>query len=362
MKPRNWGFECWRSLEDEYAKKFAEGGIEFIPVFFKRRDFSPWGKWKTVRALKDIYERESIDLMHLFTLEAILAGSLAAGKNGPKVVHSVAGMGFAYSGQQLSRRVLRAGLNPFMKRCLPKGPVIVENDGDRHRVLEIMGPRAKFPVVRLPGGGIDIEKFTPDGPVALKRESDKVRFLLAGRLLRDKGAGLFAEAVKQYAGPEAEFLVAGMPDEGNPDSFTREEVEEWTNIPGFRWLGNVDDMPSLLRSVDVLVHPTFYGEGLPRIIMEAAASGLSVITTNIPACAETIKHGTNGWILDRKDPTQLATMMADAASHPEIWEEMKIRNRKQAETEFDQRRVIRATQNVYRNHFPEWHPVTELSQ
>jgi len=217
-----------------------------------------------------------------------------------------------------------------------------------------MGNRARFPVELLPGGGIDVMKFNPEGSCLMERNPEKIRFLMAGRLLKDKGAGLFAEAVRQYKGPPAEFLLAGMPDEGNPDSFTQSEVERWRIIPGFRWLGSVDDMPGLLRSVDVLVHPTFYGEGLPRIIMEAEASGLPVITSSIPACAESVKDGRNGWILTERDSCKLVGLMTDAATKPEIRTRMGILNRKYAEVEFDQKRVIQATINIYKNHFPNW--------
>lgn len=338
--------------EDGYSPRFGEEGIRHIPIFLRRRDYSPLGKWRTIRELRAIYQREQIDLMHHFTLEAILAGTLAAGKSGPKVVQSVTGMGFVYSGKQFSRRVLRCVLTPILRRCLPQGPVIVENEGDRAAIRKIIGARGKFPVERIPGGGVNVERFTPEGLLYLERKPGTVRFLVAGRLLRDKGAGLFAEAVKRYQGSPAEFLLAGMPDEGNPDSFRRSEVEAWAKIPGFRWLGNVDDMAALLRSIDVLVHPTFYGEGLPRIIMEAAACGVPVITTNIPACAESVQEGQNGWILNRKDPDLLARKMAEAADAGEVREQMAQRNRKLAETVFSQEAATQATFAVYRQHFP----------
>ena len=342
--------------EDEYSENFEKVGIEFVPLYLKRRNFSPVGKWRTVRELRKIYETHSIDLVHLFTLEAIIAGNLASGRRGPKTVQSVAGMGFAFSSDQFSKRLIRAGLRPLLRRCLRRGPVIAENEMDRGRIREIIGSGGKYPVERLPGGGIDVGRFSPGDEDGSRDASAKVRFLSAGRLIKDKGAGLFAEAARCYEGPPAEFLLAGMPDQGTPGSYKREEVEAWNEIPGFQWLGNVSDMPELLRSVDLLVHPTFYGEGLPRIIMEAEASGLPIICSNIPACTETVKDGVNGWVLDERDPRKLARIMENAASLPNERKEMGARNRQYAVIEFDQKEVIRKTLEIYRWHFPDWNP------
>ena len=227
---------CAIAPADSYSERFSEEGIRYRPVFFKRRDFSPFGKWKTVRELRTIFREEGIDLMHHFTLEAILAGTLACGKNGPKVVQSVTGMGFVYSGQQVPRRLLRGALTPILRRCLPRGPIIVENEGDREAIRGIIRGKGRFSVEKIPGGGVDVNHFSPRGQKLLEDSPGTVRFLLAGRLLRDKGAGLFVEAVRQYRGNRAEFLLACLPDEGNPDSYSRSEVEEWAQIPNFRWL------------------------------------------------------------------------------------------------------------------------------
>lgn len=342
--------------KDEYSGRFKDEGIEFYPIPLKRRDFTPWGKLKAIRELRKIHRRESIDLMHHFTLEAILVGTMAAGRNGPKVIQSVAGMGFVYAENGFSQRVLRLILNPILGWCLPKGPIIVENRGDAARIRKIVGKRLRYPIEQLPGGGIDVGWYTPEGGQLLQNDSSKVRFLSAGRLLKGKGPGLFAQAAAKYSGPPAEFFLAGMPDKGNPEAYSRQEIEEWNRISGFKWLGNVEDIPSLLRSVDVLVHPTFYGEGLPRIIMEAQACGLPVITTNIPACAEAVADGINGWVLDRKDPEKLADLMKSCGLSVGKRNEMGKLNRIQAIQTFDQEKVIRRTLEVYRNHFPDWNP------
>ncbi|MEM0966828.1 MAG: glycosyltransferase family 4 protein [Verrucomicrobiota bacterium] len=341
---------------DDYSSSFEEEGLEFRAVSLVRRNYNPIRKWETVRDLKRIYRQEKIDLVHFFTLEAILTGTMAAGRSGPKVIHSVTGMGFIYAGSSMSRRLLRMGLEPLLAGCLRCGPVLVENPADQRTVEKILGEKKRFSIECVPGGGVDIEKFHPSGSEHLDPSSGSVRFLVAGRLLKDKGAGLFVEAVRRYSGPSAEFYLAGLPDEGNPDSYLLSEVEEWETTPGFHWLRNVDDMASLLRSVDVLVHPTFYGEGLPRIIMEAQACGKPVITTNIPACAEAVEEGKNGWVIDQKDPDLLAKKMCAAAQSKDLRREMGSRNRLMAEEKFSEEVATAKTLMAYRAHYPDWDP------
>ena len=339
---------------DDDSPTLAEHGIEYCPLRFRRRDFTPWGKGRSVWEVHRILQAEKVDLLHSFTLESILTAHWAAGRRParPALVHSVTGMGFVFAGGGAGRRLLRAGLSPLLQRAFRKAPVIVENWADAERVEAMRGGRDRYPLVRLPGGGVDLDRFSPVGNALLPRKKQAVRFLLAGRLLRDKGAELFVEAARYVDNSEAEFLVAGEPDEGNPDSLSRAEVENWMDPPRLRWLGRVRDMPGLLRSVDVLVHPTFYGEGLPRILMEAAACGRPAITTDIPACLEAVAEGETAWILREKDPRALGRLLQQAIDEPE---ERRRRGRNAigwARKQFSEEEMNRQTFAVYRQAYP----------
>mgnify|MGYP006278774825 CR=1 FL=1 len=339
---------------DDDSPALAEHGIEYRPLRFRRRDFTPWGKERSVREVRWILCEEKVDLLHSFTLESILTAHWAARRRSPRpaLVHSVTGMGFVFAGGGASRRLLRAGLTPLLRRAFRKAPVIVENRADAARIEAMRGGEHRYPLVSLPGGGVDLAQFSPEGDALLPRQGRSVRFLLAGRLLRDKGAALFVEAARRVVDPNAEFLLAGEPDEGNPDSLSRAEVEGWMDPPRLRWLGRVRDMPGLLRSVDVLVHPTLYGEGLPRILMEAAACGRPAITTDIPACLEAVAEGETAWILRDKNPRALARLLQEAIDEPE---ERRRRGQKAiawARDRFSEEEMNRQTFAVYRQAYP----------
>jgi len=305
------------SPRDEHTDRIQAEGIQWREVDVRRRNYNPLVKSKAIRCVRNLYQSEKVVVAHHFTLEAIIVGTLASRyKGGPAVLQSVTGMGFVFSGKSPARKLLRQFIKPVLRSTLPQGPVIVENKLDYKKVERLMGKKRKHPLVQLPGGGVNIKQFHPEGEILKPRENQKIRFLLAGRLLKDKGAGLFVEAAKIMGHTESEFYLAGMPDYGNPDSYTEKEVESWVEVPGVHWLRNVNDMPALLRSIDILVHPTFYGEGLPKILMEATACAKPMITSSIAACEEIVHEGKNGWLLREKSASKLAKIMHEAVRDP----------------------------------------------
>ncbi len=344
------------SPEDPYSEFIKAAGVEWFPVPLKRRHYNPLQKLQVVRAIRHIYRREKVDLVHHFTLEAIVMGTVAARyryPKPPKIVQSVTGMGIVFSSRDKRWRIVRMGLIPFLRRTLPRGLVIVENELDRRRIGRLLGRHSRAEILTIPGGGVNTRRFHPEGKKLLPESNGAVRFLLAGRLLKEKGGALFAEAAGILANEGFEFLLAGEPDAGSGDSHTREEIEGWARLPGFTWLGGVERMDELLRSVDVLVHPTFYGEGLPRIIMEGGASGLPVIASSIAGCRELVQDGVNGWILRSKCAHELANLMKQAAGVGAAGRlEMGRKGRQFCEQRYSEGQATRATLDVYERYFP----------
>lgn len=342
------------SPEDGYTPKFAEAGIEWREVDVRRRNYNPLVKSKAIKRVRSLYQEENVVLAHHFTLEAIIVGTLASRyEKGPAVVQSVTGMGFVFAGKSLGRKTLRQVLKPVLRSTLPQGPIIVENELDRKKVGRLIGKRKKHPLVKLPGGGVDVNRFHPVGDLLIPRKAEKIRFLLAGRLLKDKGAGLFMEAARNMGDQNCEYYLAGMPDYGNPDSYTEEQVLAWTNIPGVQWLRNVQNMPALLRSVDVLVHPTFYGEGLPKILMEAAACGKPMIASSIAACVEIVRENQNGWLLHDKSSAELASLLKKAVADRDMLQTYGQKSRELAETLCSEDMANEATFRLYQPFLPE---------
>ena len=195
--------------------------------------------------------------------------------------------------------------------------------------------------------GVNTSRFTPKERTAVRRP---LRVLLAARLLWEKGVGEFVEASRllKAEGRDIEFLLAGTPDYGNPRSVRHEEVERWASEGWVTWLGHVDDMPALMASVDVMALPSYYREGVPRSLIEAAASGLALVTTDLAGCREVVSdHGIDGLHVEPRDAASLARCLKMLDDDRDLVERLGMRARERALAHFDERAVIRSTIDVY---------------
>jgi len=215
-----------------------------------------------------------------------------------------------------------------------------------------MAPVHKIRVIR--SSGVDTTRFHPrqTGSTAGR----PLRVVLAARLLWEKGVGEFVEASRKLRkeGRSIEFLLAGMPDSGNPRSIIRGDVEKWVGEGLVTWLGHVEDMPSLLRTVDVMALPSYYREGVPKSLIEGAASGLALITTNLPGCREVVsEHGIDGLHVEPRDATDLAGQLARLDDDRLLLVRLGEHARERAVTHFDERMVINKTFDVYNELLPD---------
>jgi glycosyltransferase involved in cell wall biosynthesis len=168
-------------------------------------------------------------------------------------------------------------------------------------------------------------------------------------LLRAKGVSDFVDAARRLKSrlPDVSFLLAGTSDVGSPEAIAAEEIENWRSDGLVHFLGQRDDMPELLAEVDLLVLPTYYGEGLPRILIEAAASGLALVATDVPGCREIVRHEENGLLVRTHDSGGIADAIERLMLDPIERHSMGQRSRAIACAEFSEEQVIRETLSVH---------------
>jgi glycosyltransferase involved in cell wall biosynthesis len=227
--------------------------------------------------------------------------------------------------------------------------VIVQNSDDSN-LVENSRIVERSQIRLICGSGVDCARFAPvEEDSELGKAGESVRVLLASRLLWDKGLREYVDAARQLLsdGHNAEFLLAGDPDEGNPASVSEHEVRRWVEEGILDWIGHVDNMPELYRSVDIVVLPS-YREGLPKGLIEAAACGLPLVTTDVPGCREVVTDGVDGLLVPVRDSHALASAIARLCDDPALRERLGKAARKKALVEFDERIVIEQTLNVYR--------------
>jgi glycosyltransferase involved in cell wall biosynthesis len=179
--------------------------------------------------------------------------------------------------------------------------------------------------------------------------------LLAARLLWDKGIGEYVDAARQLraAGLPIHFFLAGAPDPGNPDSVHQEELGAWAAEGLVQPLGHVADMRALFAKTDIVVLPSYYGEGVPRSLIEAAACALPMVTTNHPGCREVVTDGVDGLLVPVRDAGALAAAIRHLHDHPKWARQLGRAARAKALAESDERIVIERTLAVYQELLPE---------
>jgi len=296
--------------------------------------------WRVLRA-------EKPDLVHVITLKyAFLAGIASRFHPNVKIVHTVAGLGYLFSGEGLKPKLLRILVAPFLKFALkhPRAQIIFQNPDDQDLMIKrgFVNPQQ---VHLIKGSGVDLAEFScvPE-PV---REHPII--LMPTRLVHDKGVAVFIESAKIAAkrGVEATFQIAGGEAPHNPLGISRSEMEAMINGSPVKWLGRVSDMPALLAGVNLVVYPSYYGEGVPKVLLEAAASGRAIITTDHAGCREAIIDGQTGILVPIKDANATADAIATLIQDVTLRQSMGDAARAYAADEFSVDKVVDMTLSVY---------------
>lgn len=334
----------------EFCGRFAQHGIRWVPLEMDRASLNPLQEAGTLRRLIALLKAEKPDLLHSFTLKCAVYGALAARAAGvPAVVNAVTGLGYVFSSDRPKARMLRPVVSLLMRSTLGFGHsrVILQNGDDAAAFENLkLAPKENIRLIR--SSGVNIERF--QSPLRNASPRRPLRVLLAARLVWEKGIGEFAEAAAllRQQGRDIEFLLAGLPDPGNPRSVSHQQASEWQAQGVLQWLGHVDDMPALLGGVDVMALPSYYREGVPKSLIEAAACGVALVTTNLPGCKEVVTvDGEDGLYVEPRDARSLSAALAKLDDDRELLLRLGQRAREQALQHFDERVVVRRTCEVY---------------
>jgi glycosyltransferase involved in cell wall biosynthesis len=255
---------------------------------------------------------------------------------GVPVINNVAGLGTVFIKGGWLNWLVRALYRVALARSRK---VFFQNEDDRQ--FFITGGLVDGALTdRLPGSGVDLKKFEPV-PLPGRHQ---IRFLLIARMLWDKGVGEYVEAARllKSRGLNAEVCLLGFLDVQNPAAISKSQMDEWVAEGVVRYLGVSDNVREEIAQADCVVLPSFYPEGTPRTLLEAAAMARPIITTDSVGCRDVVDDGVNGFLCRPKDASDLAKKMARlmAMSHAER-EAMGLRGREKVEREFDEQIVIK---------------------
>lgn len=292
-------------------------GWKYIHVRIERFHVDPVSDFqlmvRTVRILLDFKP----DAVHLITLKPMIVSGLASIASRyfhgyPRnILITLPGLGRMLSKKRAGERRYPVGtaLTLLLIRFLARQPRVHITFETKHdyEFWEKKGIVNETNSTVIDGAGVDPELFYP---AKSPRGHFRIKVLFAGRFLKSKGLVAFLMSANALAGrPDVGFLVAGIADDQDPDVVKPDRL---TQLREIRFLGNVEDMPNLLRSCDIVCLPTSYGEGIPRILIEASATGLASIVSSHPGCLEIVKNGVTGKVLSATSDDELGRELTQA--------------------------------------------------
>lgn len=320
-------------------------GLVVHPLGLDRSSVRLGNAWRTITELWNVFRAVRPDVVHLVTIKPVLLGGLVARCAGVRaVVAAVSGLGFVFIARGARAALLRSVVSVLYPLALGHRnlKVIFQNPDDRASLSKwVKLPDGKVAMIR--GSGVDLARYrhTPlpaGGPVVL----------LAARLLVDKGVREFVQAARflKQQGMSARFCLVGAIDPANPASLTNAELAGWEAEGVVELWGHRSDMPEVLQAAHLVVLPS-YREGLPKVLLEAAACGRAVVTTDVPGCRDAIDPGVTGVLVPARDTVALAAAIKGLTDDPVRCQTMGTAGRVLAETAFDVRQVVAAHMRIY---------------
>lgn len=319
-----------------HADRIQAAGIQFEPLALSPRGTNPWAELKSVLSLRQTLARLDVDMVLTYTPKGNLYAGLAVLGTARTYVPNVSGLGRLHAQPGLVARIAELLYGLAFRRALQ---VFFQNQEDLdlfvHKRL-VQHRRAE----RLPGSGVDLVAFAPV-PLA-PRDPQAPVFLLVARLLWAKGIGEFVEAARAVRAehPKARFQLLGFAGTGN-EAVPRNQLDAWVEEGCIEFLGATDDVRRYIELADCVTLPSWYREGVPRALLEAAAMGRPIITTDMPGCRDTVIDGKTGFLCRPRDGADFTSKLLQFIELPvDERQAMGTGGRQLMEHRFDEQDVI----------------------
>jgi glycosyltransferase involved in cell wall biosynthesis len=348
LAARDAGYEVHiasRTGTSNEIKQLKQESLQFHSISFHRSSTGLWQEFKTLLELNKLYKEIQPDIVHHVTIKPVLYGTLVARwVGGIKILNAISGLGYLFIAQgwqsSIRKKLLLWGYRAILYG--KKVWILFQNPDDQALFFQHKIIHPQYTSI-IKGSGVDLNQFAlsaiPKG---------KIQIILVARMLWDKGVGEFVESatVLKKQGIDADFILVGSIDPGNPESISTKQLEQWNRSGVVKWLGERSDITQLLTESHIAVLPS-YREGLPKSLIEAAAVGRPIITTDVPGCREVVKEGENGFLVPARDAKKLAVVIKKLINNPKLLIVMGKKSRLIAEQEFSIQKVITKTLTLY---------------
>lgn len=331
-----------------FERKIRKKGFKVFDTKIERQSINPISQILAIKRLLKIYSLFKPDLVWHLGAKSIAYGTFAAFvlrlNQSVGIVNAPIGLGYVYSSESFKARVLKPFVNLLYRLFLnPKdSKVIVENLDDLNTFIKkgFLDQKDAFCIL---GAGVNTSIFSPS-----ERKNEICTVIMASRLIEEKGVWDYVEAAKILFERKVpvRMILAGEPDYGNPSSIAKKDFEKLKNSKAIECVGYRSDIADLLKRADVFCLPSYYREGLPRVLVEACSCGLALITTDTIGCRESIRDN-NGFLFKPRDVDSLVKHITYLAEHPKERTEMGKRSRVVALNYFDSSIICKRTYKIF---------------
>lgn len=338
---RNAGYRVVAAVPaDEGLSKLEKEGVEVRPVSIAPHGTSPADElrllYRYFQLLSELRPRALLG----FTIKPNIYGALAGRVLRVPVINNVTGLGLVFT----RRGPLRAVVSMLYRIAFRKSARVFFQNRESRDLFLSLGFVREQQAQLLPGSGIDLQRFAPR---RTSKAAGKARFtfLLPSRLMWQKGIGEYCEAARQVRSrrPDVRFQLLGAVEPSwNKAGIAKERIEQWQQ-EGIDYLGSTDDVRPFFAAADCIVLPSYYPEGVPRALIEAAAMGKPIITTDTPGCREMVEPGRTGFLCEPRSSESLISAMLQMVERSSAQRSaMAKAAREKAEHEYGERFVIDA--------------------
>lgn len=349
LAARAEGFDVQVAASDsdpESAALIATAGMPFHPLPLSQHGVNPLGELRTIFALQSLYSRLKPDLLHHVSIKPVIYGGIAAKLSRRRgVIQAMSGLGYLHASQERRAWLLEKLSRPAFRLALAgAGTRMIFQNPDDQQVFVGRGLIPENRTVVIRGSGVDAHEFAPRS----EDSSCLPVVLFAGRLLWQKGVGEFVELARRLQG-QARFRVVGYQEPSSPSNVSAALLQTWHDAGIIEWQGSRDDMAQVFGECNIVCLPSTYGEGVPKVLIEAASCGRACVTTDTPGCREIVRHGVNGLLVNPHDTDALRDAVKQLIDDPDLRRTFGIKGRELVLQEFTLPQVIEETIALYRS-------------
>jgi glycosyltransferase involved in cell wall biosynthesis len=322
------------STTDGNENKLKELGCRYISFNIEGSKINPFYDILLIYKYFKLLKEEDPCIYMSFTSKPNIFGSIAAHILGIPVINNISGLGVVFTKDDILTKIVKILYKISLRRSKK---VFFQNNDDKELFINKKIVTKTIADI-LPGSGVDLERFK-----IVELKSNIPRFLFIGRLLWEKGIKEYVEAAieikKKY--DKVQFFILGYVDVNNPSAVKKENIDEFEAKGAIKYLGSTSDVTTILSNVECVVLPSYYREGVPKVLIEAAAMGRPIITTNAIGCKEVVEDKKNGFLCEIKNKVDLVDKIEKIINLSEFERaEMGRYGRNKMELEYNEEIII----------------------